>query len=489
MSWPCFVFRALRRKEIIMKSKGIIIKLDFSSEQTVGEITKFVGLMQARYMVYIIDSLNLDANPRSSKTGAVTRDIQESIVKYPEIFPFMTKGILLAASDYEKLDRGRIHILPDDNRIEGILDGGHNTLAIGLHIMNSALEYAGAGTVRGQKTWDEFKTLWAANRDVVDEYIAKMDDDDRSLSFYVPIELLVPRDPENTACVEQFKGQLMDICEARNNNVQLKGSDKSNQLGYFEYLKSCIEEVNHQLAGRIEWKSNEGGDKKAQDIVALAWIPLNLTTPVKDEYGREIEHIAPSKIYAGKGRCQKQFEKLMESPEVTRTGGDGYKRTEIINSEVASALKIAADLPALYDYIYEQFPYCYNAGGFGKYGNITTVSKLNKGKDGRERRNKTAPFSGEPVGTASPEGFIVPVVYGLQAIMERVIVDGKPEIRWKRDPMEFLKENLKGIVRNYRSIIPFSDYDPQKVGKASKSYTDAFSYFRMADAGILDVGV
>lgn len=134
-----------------MKSKGIIIKLDFSSEQTVGEITKFVGLMQARYMVYIIDSLNLDANPRSSKTGAVTRDIQESIVKYPEIFPFMTKGILLAASDYEKLDRGRIHILPDANRIEGILDGGHNTLAIGLHIMNSALEYAGAGTVRGQK--------------------------------------------------------------------------------------------------------------------------------------------------------------------------------------------------------------------------------------------------------------------------------------------------------------------------------------------------
>ena len=81
-----------------------------------------------------IDILDLEANPRSSATGPVTAAIQESIENDPETFPFKTKGILLASSQYERLDRGRIKITPDNLQIEGILDGGHNTLAIGWYL-------------------------------------------------------------------------------------------------------------------------------------------------------------------------------------------------------------------------------------------------------------------------------------------------------------------------------------------------------------------
>ena len=55
-----------------MSEKSIIIKFEGLSEQTVGGISRIVGLVQARFFVSIIDFFNLEANPRSSKTGPVT---------------------------------------------------------------------------------------------------------------------------------------------------------------------------------------------------------------------------------------------------------------------------------------------------------------------------------------------------------------------------------------------------------------------------------
>lgn len=53
-------------------SNSVIIKFDSCAEFTVGNITKIVGLVEAKYLIYIIDILNLEANPRSSKEGTVT---------------------------------------------------------------------------------------------------------------------------------------------------------------------------------------------------------------------------------------------------------------------------------------------------------------------------------------------------------------------------------------------------------------------------------
>lgn len=479
---PFFVSRTSKqRKEINMlkQKENVIVKFDFSAEQTVGEITKIIGLSMAKYLVPVIDFLNLEANPRSSKTGSVTDAIQESIEKDPLVFPFKTKGILLASSGYERLDRGRIKIIPEDPKIEGILDGGHNTLAIGLYILKKAMEYRGMAFPKGAKTWDEFKQLWEKQRDAVEEYLDAMraDPDMDSLNFYVPIELLVPRDAEEIHSVESFKNDLLEICAARNNNVQLPISAKANQLGYFDDLRGLMDRHNSLLSSRIEWKTNDGGDVKAQDIIALAWIPLNLITPVKDSYGRTVEPVLAQNIYRGKGSCLKQFEKLMSSPDVTMETGADYKH-KLVNEEVRSALRIAVELPELYDYIYEMFPRYYNAAG-GIYGQITAVKKLND-----KRKDKVTPFTGKEVEKVSPEGFIVPLVYGLQALMESKEIDGHTEICWKQPPMLFLHSHLQKIVRRYCGIISTCDYDPQKIGKNPFSYEQALSAFAMAIAGI-----
>ena len=465
---------------MLNRNASVIIKIDFSTEQTVGEITKIVGLTQAKYLIPVIDSLDLDANPRSSKTGSVTDAIQESIETDSTVFPFKTKGILLASSQYERLDRGRIKLIPDNPDIEGILDGGHNALAIGLHILKKSMEYDAVPFPKGSKTWDEFKQLWSANRDVIDDYLDAMrkNPDVGNLDFYVPVELLVPRNAEELASVEAFKNDLLEICAARNNNVQLQVSAKANQLGYFDTLKALMDEHNPTLSNRIEWKTNDGGDIKAQDIVALAWIPLTLITPVKDSNGRTLEPVLAQNIYAGKGGCLKQFDRLMRSPDVTVEASADYKR-KLKNHEVESAFKIAVELPELYDYIYTIFPDLYNAAG-GSYGRITAVKKLNE-----HRKNKMTPFTEVEIDTMSPEGFIVPLVYGLQALMEKHFVNGQNEIRWTQPPKVFLENNLKKIVAHYAGIFSMCDYDPQKIGKNSQSYVQALAGFKMAIAGIL----
>ena len=168
----------------------------------------------------------------------------------------------------------------------------------------------------------------------------------------------------------------------------------------------------------------------------------------------------------------------MSSPDVTNETSHDYKR-ELKNQEVLSAFRIATELPGLYDYIYKVFPELYNAAG-GSYGRIIAVKALNA-----KRKNKKTPFTEIDVETVSPEGFIVPLVYGLQELMEKRVVNNYSQIVWSQGPRVFLEKNLKKIVAHYVGIFSMCDYDPQKIGKNPQSYVQALAGFKMAIAGIL----
>ncbi|KFI52236.1 UvrD-helicase domain-containing protein [Bifidobacterium biavatii] len=464
---------------------GVMIRFDSPARQTVGGITKITGLVRAKYLIGIIDNLNLQANPRNAKTGQVTSAIQDSIEHDPMLFPFKTKGLLLAASTYKELERNRFLLTFDEPDVEGILDGGHNTLAIGLLILRHAMEHAGLKMPRGAKTWADFKQLWWDNRSLVSDYqkAAKQDpavfNDPNSpngeLSFYVPVELLVPADPDDELCVGDFRTNLLEICEARNNNVELTAGTKANQKGYFDDLAKLLVEENLPVAQRVEWKSNDGGEVKVQDIIALSWIVLRLLTPVTDPDGKTVETPAPTKLYSGKGGCLDLFVRFMSSPEVTASSSGDY-RAEIRNVRVHKALALAVQLPALYDVIYERFPKLYNEAN-GKYGRIAAVKNLNKPT--KSGLAKTTPFAGNTVDIASPEGFIMPLVYGLTALVNPDTVE------WRVDPNEFLDQWLPKIVKNYVQVFSACNYDPQKVGKEPLSYTTAETAYRMALVGML----
>lgn len=479
-----FVFQKLIQKlksEVLIMAdagKGIIIKFEFRSEQTVADITKMVGLVKAKHLFPVIDGLDLEANPRSSKTGSVTAAIHDSIEQDTNLLPFKTKGILLACSNYEIFERGRVKVWPENREIEGILDGGHNTLAIGIYILERALELQKKSLPRGKKTWGEFKADWERYHDAVSSYLEYLRETGRDdLDFYIPVELLVPKDPNDIGCIDSFRSNLSEICAARNNNVQLQESAKVHQLGFFVDLEKCFERYQPELVSNIQWKPNDGGRIRVEDIIALAWIPLSLTGPFNDDRGKPVNPISPVDIYNHKAACLKQFEKMMYCPDVTIESGSDYKR-ELRNTEVSSAFRIAVDLPELYDYIFDNFPTLYNKAD-GNYGNIKSVKGVN------EKRKKLTPFFEREIETMSPEGYIVPLVYGLQALMEKKKVGEYSKIVWKCDPHNFLKENLFKIVKSYKGLFSICDYDPQKIGKSAQSYEQALNGYKMALAGIL----
>lgn len=446
-----------------MNPEKILVRFDQMAEQVEGPVKRIVGFVKARNMLPLFDAADLEANPRSAKAGPVTEAIIESISETPDTFPFKTKGVLVGASDYDALDRKRFELRFENPRVEGILDGGHNMLAIGTYILSQAVE--DRKLIKKIRTWQNFKDAWEENRQAVaalKRTAQETGDESGPLDFLVPLEIIVPSDLDDADVVDHFKTSLLDICAARNNNVELRLETKANQKGYYETLRNALPSA---IQSKIEWKTNDGGTIKVRDLIALTWIPLSVL-----QLPEPLQHIrvAPQNIYRNKGECVKLFDELMSDELVSRPSGGEYTH-QLHNPAIASALRIAAELPTLYDKIYAEFPNAYNGNSEGRFGRLTVVKMASKMRSVPESH-----FGGEPVEYAYPDGLIMPLVYGLKALMETG-ADG--EVRWKRDPIAFLDAHLDDIVRKYRVILDAFRADPQKVGKNEGSYDlviDAF---------------
>ena len=149
-----------------LKPNKIIVKFEDVAEQINGPVKRLVGFVLAKNMLSVFDAADLDANPRSAKAGAVTQAIIESIETDPTIFPFKTKGILVGSSSFSTLQRHRYELRFMDTQLEGVLDGGHNMLAIGTHILSRVID--DPRQIKRIKLWDDFKEAWTANRAAID---------------------------------------------------------------------------------------------------------------------------------------------------------------------------------------------------------------------------------------------------------------------------------------------------------------------------------
>lgn len=436
-----------------MTPNSVIIRFETVAEQAAGPVLRIVGFSRARELLQLFDSADLEANPRSAKAGPVTEDILESITETPETFVFKTKGILVGASSYERLQRNRYRLTFENTKIEGILDGGHNTLAIGTHILISALN--DNAIKRKIRRWQDFKDAWDEYHDEIEALKKVKPGDDgyveNALDFLVPIEILVPSDLESEESMAAFNSSLLSICSARNNNVQLTLETKANKKGFYEDLREALPD---KIAERVEWKTNDGGAIKARDLIALSWIPMSAL-------GLDfIPKFPPQNIYRNKGECAKLFDELMSDDAVSEKTDGEYTRA-VHNKAIKSALKLSGELPALYDKIYCDFPFAYNEND-GRFGKISVV------KMAEDMRTKpTSYFTDTLVDYSYPDGLIMPLVYGLRALMTTTS-DGYVE--WAQDPVEFLDNHLAQIVRKYRVILDAFRFDPQKVGKNEGSY-------------------
>lgn len=403
-------------------------------------------------MIRLIDVADLEANPREAKVGDVTEAIQECLETTPQWFHFKSKGILIAAGTCIPLERNRFELAFNDREIEGILDGGHNLLAIALHILRTALGDRAPRHLRGIKRWEQLPEVWKAHRDKIEEIKP-------SLSFLTPVEIIYPQD--GAAGRDEFQDAILDVARARNNNAQLTEETKANKAGYYTSIRDSLDP---NLVDQIEWKTNDGGRIKVRDLVALAWIPLSKIEPPLP--GRK--DFSPVAIYRNKGACVTAFNKLMESDDVSQKSKGDIR--ELTHCGVASAIALLKDIPRLFDLIYMQFPEAYNhaSPGFGRISSVR-VWDPNKAKS-KDPKYLSAPpytkFYRWECKYDFPDGFIMPLVWALTELM--VYRDGKVE--WATDPDQFIKKNLGETMKVFYGMIQMANYDPQKVGKTLASY-------------------
>ena len=437
-------------------------------------IKRLIGFVPGKHIVPLLDQAGLAANPRSSRRNNVVDDILDTLEKSPELFRYKSKGLLIGTAHCEELQRNRYRLRFKEPEVEGILDGGHNLLGIGLHMLKPTMEERDWKRI---KSWDDMKTAWDEHREQVEEI-------KDTFRFDVAVELLIPSGSSRRD-VDAFLMPLLEVCEARNNNAQLPIEAKSNKQGFYDAIK---EAVPPEFAARVEWKPNSWEDEdekrpiKVRDLVALAWIPLNALNEA-NALPKAIS-VSPQNTYRNKGECSVRFEELMSMDEVTRQL-QGARR-ELHHPGVASAFKLLADLPQLYDQIYEEFPDAYNGEGKRRFAanpivKIYDPAKRNAakaaGKDasGYIVTEPKAPFFRRGTRCSYPDGLIVPVIYGLKGLM--VVRDGK--IGWAvRNPGEFVARNLARIAEAYHLVMNLARWDPQKISKDPDSYEYAVREFQ-----------
>lgn len=426
------------------------------AEQVNGDIKRIVGFVKAKYVYDLLDNVTLEANPRSAKINSVVDSIVDELANESGIFPFKTKGILIATSEYEPWDRRRYKLIFDEieNENEGLLDGGHNMLALGLYF----LKYIDREIVKNEKIkfWEDMKKVWDARREEVRAIQNQFD-------FKFPVELLVPANPKDVQGVASFRNALFSICAARNNNVELSLWTKESKRGFYDLIRDIIPDT---INDRVEWKTNVWKDKEQKpihprDIISLVWIPLLV---LKEAGQLPLENkVAPQSIYSNKGKLSLDFDKLMEHPDVSGPPQNG--KYELHNRSIASAFEMLSILPYLYDHIFLNIKDAYNKNR-GKFVRIDAVTK---GECLTPYLQKTCEYT-------VPGGFIVPILCGLRALIG---VDDSGKVFWKTDPKAFLDKHMVELVKTFKLAMDMANLDPQKVGTNAGSYALMFDKVSM----------
>nr|WP_120491038.1 AIPR family protein [Corynebacterium lactis] len=431
----------------------VIVRLRHSHTETVGPLSRTTGFVRVGDMIDLITTEEMEANPRHSKRSNITKDIMETLETSPEMMAFYSKGLLIGAAEVEERDRSRFQLTFLDRAREGILDGGHNTLAIGITL----LELAGVPLkeTRGIKIWNDLKEVWNAHLAEIKKL--KGVTDNPTLDALVPVEILTARAADE-ASEMNFSDTILNICANRNQNAQLSAEALANQAGMFDFLKASLPE---DIVKEVSWRTNDGGRLDPRALAALAWVTLG-KAPNLEKY--KVTPLPGQIAYSGKAQALSRFTSLMESPATERTN-DG-KSYVVVDEGVASAFEMLPEVFACYDIIYKGYKDAYNNGG-GKFGRINAVQRESK------KVNKTLFSQEEFSHEVPPLGYLYPVVFSLQALIK--VNKNTQRLEWLVDPVEFFSDakNLANIVGALKPIIEMAEWDPQKVGKGEASYTSA----------------
>ena len=450
-------------KEIIVRVRNLV--LDGQQEGSEFRIQRICGYLNARDFSKLMGAAESTVNPRTAKVNPVVKQIFETLANYPELFWIKSRGVLVATKQCVHLERERVKITLGDENYEGIMDGGHNTLAVAAFLLKELFD------VKVTK-WKEAKEYWLEHQKEIDQAIdEEMGREDSCANFLVPIEIIAPLNEglkgvtsEQAEDSEQyFMNFLPDICAARNTNAQLNETAKGNQTGLYDELKKCVPERT-----RVVWKTGDGEGVKCDDVVALTCLPLMYLADHGALGLKNTPKLSTVCVYSQKSKCVDYYKKIVTSPEVSVHERGKYV---ITSKAVLSALKLVKDIIQFYDWLYLTFPSIYNGVEGCSFGRISAVNTT-----------KESPLHFNTIDKKSdktyPDGFIYPLLCGITALMQ--YDPAKQVLSWKKELATLTKEDFTkdNDQCTYVRMIKILNFDPQKVGKEKAVYDVATDLYK-----------
>lgn len=428
----------------MQKKFDLILKLNSSNElQEAREdisLCKINSSLSAKEFSSLLSIADNKVNPRSATANNIVKAIHETLETSPELFWFKSKGLLLATETCVPLDRNRIGITLSNHDYEGIMDGGHNTLAIASFILIKCF-----GLKKNEwKKWKECQSFW---KDNYDDIIAKIEDRIDDFKFSIPIEIISPNN-NKTDAIEEFHDHISEICSARNNNVQLRDTAKANQTGTYDYLKEVLNNYD------ITWKTGEKGTIKCEDVIALCSLPLYYLQEL-NLLPKDIKKLNKVNIYSGKSQCVSVFNQILTHRQISLYSDGKYE----LNSDlIKSALDMSEELLCFFDKLYLQFPKMYNrvSSGFGR------IKVVNQKKMSKAHFGTVDDFCENTY----PEAYIYPFFAGITKLMK--YNEDTTKLEWVKRPTALDLTKIDSKI--YIEMIKLQQYDPQKVGKTKSCY-------------------
>lgn len=444
-----------------MNNKSVILKVDNQAQISISKSLEGIGIQRVTMPISPLNFIKLfhvadsKVNPRKAKINLIVKAIEETLEYSPELYYFYSKGILLSTLYFDLFDRNRVRLSFSNDEIEGIMDGGHNTFAIARYIAKILMD-------KDLKTWDDcikyYQDELTFNKLIKECELEKYS---TKLAFSIPIEVISPIDNDEES-IEYYSNHILEICSARNANVSLTESTKSNKEGLYEELKNCLK---GSYKDNIAWRSGENGKIKSDDVVALACLPLIKLSECNYFDENSISTLNRISLYSQKSTCIKYYRKLMKDPQISKQQLGKY---ELIDSAVKSGFDLVDDIIKFFDKLYYYFPliYNYNAGSFGRIKGVTQKENelggyLNKYSGQFNTFDKKSTYN-------YAYGFFYPIICGLTSLMK---FENK-KLSWIINPMDINLESdkIKSCFGIYTDAIKEMQYDPQKVGKSSFSY-------------------
>lgn len=440
-----------------MVQKPIIVKLEHgnnaqkSNEEV--KIQRISSSISPYHFIRLVGVSDNKINPRAARENGITCDIRETLDLSPNLFWLMSKGILIATENCKILDRGRVSLTTDGDR-EGIMDGGHNALAISQFLITKLFP-----EVKIFKTWVDCKEFWSKNeREIIKRFNDQGGND--AFRFSIPVEIIFPGNEDGA--LDEYYETISQICTARNTNVQLKQATQDNQVGIYEVLKERL-----SCADKVVWKSGQSGDIKVEDIVSMAVIPLIFL----QEQGRlpndkTIKTLNAVSVYSQKSKCIDFYGDVLKHPEISTKQEDKYI---LNNSLVRSALEMIDDIVKAYDRMYLAFPDIHNSNA-GKFGRINAV-------DQKKTKSVSVPFLtiSQKTEYKYSAGYFLPLFCGIRKLM--YIDEATNTLKWKKNPTDPSFDFRDLRCAKYIEMVKFLAYDPLKVGKASMMYLEGLDVF------------